>query len=387
MERRRFLRRIDAAFKINPVVALVGPRQCGKTTLARQYIGGHKSTAGTSAYFDLERQEDLARLEHPELALAPLSGLVVIDEVQRLPKLFETLRVLADRRPRPSRFLILGSASRELLHQTSETLAGRISYLELTPLQLPEIKPGRLETLWTRGGFPPSFLAKSAERSYEWRQAYISTYLERDLPALGLQIPPATLRRFWMMLVHFHGQIFNSSEISASLSVSHHTARRYLDILNGTFMMRILTPWFENIGKRQVKQPKIFFRDSGIFHALMGVRSIAELRNHPKLGASWEGFALEEVIRARNARQEECFFWATHNRAELDLLIMKDGAKHGYEIKFTDAPRLTPSMHIALEDLSLKSLTIIYPGKSRFRLSEKVEVVPLQLLTKSLIHP
>jgi len=377
MDRRGYFDQIVRALRVTPSVALIGPRQCGKTTLARQLLKQKKTAYPSISYFDLERQEDLARLQNAELTLTPLRGLVVIDEVQRLPGLFETLRVLLDRRPLPSRFLLLGSASRDLLRQSSESLAGRISYIEVTPLQLVEVKSAKLDSLWVRGGFPPSFLARDNKISYDWRQAYISTYLERDIPALGFQIPPVTMRRFWMMLIHLHGQIFNASELGSSLGISHPTVRRYLDILNGTFMVRTLTPWLENLEKRQVKQPKIFFRDSGILHALMGLRTLEELRNHPKLGASWEGFALEATIQSQRAQQENCYFWGTHNQAELDLLIVQDGRKRGYEIKFNEAPRLSRSMRIAMEDLKLDSLTVVYPGHHRYPLADGIEAVPL----------
>lgn len=361
--------------RIHPIAAILGPRQCGKTTLARQLAAHAPARAKPVTYFDLEDETDLARLETPKLALEGLRGLVVIDEVQRRPALFETLRVLADRRPLPARFLILGSASRDLIRQSSESLAGRIGYLELPPFTAREIKPQERKTLWLRGGFPPAFLAKSPEDSKQWRKDYIRTFLERDIPAFGFRIPPAAMRRFWTMLAHYHGNLFNASEIGKSLSLSDDTMRRYLDILTGTFMIRQLTPWFENIGKRQVKSPKLFFRDSGLFHALLGVWGQESLRVHPKLGASWEGWVLEEVIRAHAAAPEECFFWATHNEAELDLLIVQDGRRLGYEVKYTDAPRLTPSMRIALRDLKLDSLRVIYPGQKVFPMAERIQAV------------
>jgi len=358
-----------------------------QTRLARDFVKERvPSLFREVTYFDLERDSDLAKLEPKMLALESLKGLVVIDEVQRLPRLFEALRVLVDRRPLPARFLILGSASRDLIRQSSETLAGRISYLELTPFQGTEISPTLLSKLWFRGGFPRSFLAADAGSSIEWRQEYTATYLERDLPSLGIQIPAATLRRFWMMLAHYHGQIFNASEIGGAMGLSHHTVQRYLDILSGTFMVRVLQPWHENVGKRQVKAPKIFFRDSGILHALLGIPSEKDLRLHPKVGASWEGFAIEEVIRAAHVRSEDCFFWATHNQAELDLFVLKDGRRLGFEVKYTDAPRITRSMRIALEDLKLDQLTIVFPGKDRFSIEKRVEAVGLQALIAQENH-
>ena len=376
MLRTNFLHQIRSAFQVNPVVAILGPRQCGKTTLARDYTE-RAQKSDRVYYFDLESPSDLARLEHPHLALEPLKGLVAIDEVQRAPRLFETLRVLVDRKPRPAKFLILGSASRDLLKQSSETLAGRISYLELTPFTLEEIPREQERLLWIRGGFPRSFLSRNTTLSARWRRDYVKTYLERDLPSLGIRIPSATMRRFWMMLSHYHGQIFNASEIGKSLGLAHTTVRHHLDILSGTFMVRELQPWQENIAKRQVKSPKIFFRDSGIYHSLLGINDFRELLQHPKMGASWEGFALEEIIRHHRADPEETYFWATHNQAELDLLILKDGKRIGYEVKYTDAPRVTKSMRIAQEDLHLDELHVVFPGKERFPLDDRIDAVGL----------
>jgi len=368
-----YLSEVKRLLRIHPVAAILGPRQCGKTTLARQLSANRSAIT----YFDLEDETDLARLETPKLALESLRGWVVIDEVQRRPRLFETLRVLADRRPLPARFLILGSASRELIHQSSESLAGRIGFLELPPFTAQEVKASQRDTLWLRGGFPPSFLARSPADSRQWRKDYIGTFLERDIPALGFRIPAAAMRRFWTMLAHYHGQVFNASEIGNSLRLSDDTVRRYLDLLTGTFMIRRLSPWFENLGKRQVKSPKIYFRDSGLLHALLGVWDEATLRTHPKIGASWEGWALEEIIRAHRATPEETYFWATHNEAELDLMILQDNVRIGYEFKYTDAPRLTPSMRIALHDLKLDSLRVIYPGRQNFPLGDRVQAMGL----------
>jgi len=373
MQRFQFVNSIKESLKVNPVVAMLGPRQCGKTTLARS-LGDYPSPN----YFDLEDPLDLARLSNPKLALESLSGLVVIDEIQRSPELFPVLRVLVDRPNNTARFLILGSASRDLIQQSSETLAGRISYLEVTPFTLREVGVSSLSALWIRGGFPRSFLAASDLESSRWREDYIRTYLERDLPMLGIQIPSASIRRFWMMLSHYHGQNFNASELGRSLQISDTTARRYLDILTGTFMISALQPWFENIGRRQVKTPKIYFRDSGIFHSLIGISDIDSLMVHPKLGASWEGYALEEVRRAYNAHEEECFFWAVHQQAELDLLIMQGGRRLGFEIKFTDSPSMTQSMRTAIETLRLDSLVMVVPGSAQFKLGDDVTVCGLE---------
>lgn len=387
MKRAYYLGEIARLLKIHPVAAILGPRQCGKTTLARQFVSEPSGSPKPVHYFDLEDETDLARLEAPKLALEGLRGLVVIDEVQRRPALFETLRVLADRRPLPARFLILGSASRDLIHQGSESLAGRISFIELPPFTAREVPGNGLQKLWLRGGFPASFLATSAQASRQWRRDYIATFLERDIPALGFRLPAGLMRRFWMMLAHYHGQHFNASEIGRSLGLSDDTMRRYLDILTGTFMVRQLSPWFENLGKRQVKSPKIYFRDSGLFHALLGVWTESDLRTHPKLGASWEGWALEEVIRARDATPEESHFWATHNQAELDLMITRDDRRIGYEIKYSDAPRLTPSMKIALRDLKLDELSVIFPGDREFPLANRVRAVGFDAFLKATETP
>lgn len=374
MERKHILTDVWEALKIHPVVAILGPRQCGKTTLAKQLqqLHGQKHPF---FFFDLERPKDLARLDEPMLALQDLQGYIVIDEIQRRPELFPVLRVLVDEKKK-RRFLILGSASRDLLRQSSETLAGRIRYLELTPFGLDEVDD--LARLWLRGGFPPSYLLRSTTASLEWREAYVSTFLERDIPNLGIGVPAPMLRRFWMMLAHYHGNIFNASEVGKSLGVAHTTARHYLDILTGTFMMRELQPWFENISKRQVKASKIYFRDSGIFHTLLGITDRHSLLTHPKLGASWEGLALEEVIKKHRARPEECYFWAVHNQAELDLLLIKAGKRLGFEIKYSDAPKCTKSMQQARELLQLDSLTVIIPGKEEFPLGEGIQAVGLE---------
>ncbi len=367
--------RIDRLFGSHPVVGLVGPRQCGKTTLARLY-GRHYGSSGARSvtHFDLEDPADLALLENPKLALEGLSGLVVIDEVQRRPELFAILRVLVDAAPR-RRFLVLGSASPALLQQGSESLAGRLAFVELPPFTVAEAKD--LDRLWLRGGYPRSYLARNEDESADWRSAYISTFVERDAYQLGFNIPAQQLRRLWQMLAHYHGQTLNSSELGRSLQVSHTTIRRHLDLLAGAYMVRELPPWHENIQKRQVKAPKLYVRDSGLLHTLLGCDKRVQLLRHPKLGASWEGFALEGVLKLFDAAPEEAYFWATQGDAELDLIVMQRGERHGFEIKYTDAPRLTRSMHIALADLSLDSLTVVVPSGKAGQLAERVRVVPL----------
>lgn len=378
MFRAKYCDAIHLLFQVNPIVAILGPRQCGKTTLAEQYAQ-HKVIQGEQIHrFDLELPLDLQKLESPQLALQNLTGLIVIDEIQLRPNLFPILRYLIDHNRGKQRYLILGSASRELIKQSSETLAGRISYLELTPFDRTEVD--NITNLWERGGYPPSYLANDQQLSYLWRESYIKTFLEQDIAMLGFNIPPEQLRRFWIMLTHYHGQIFNANEIGNSLDLNHKTIRKYLDILTGTFMIRELKPWHSNIKKRQVKSSKIYFRDSGILHALMRVQTLDELYTNPKLGASWEGFALEEVIRQHGMQidQYDCYFWATNSGAELDLLIRIGGKHYGFEFKYTDTPKTTKSMHIAVEDLQLEKLTIIYPGADNFSLTDKISACGLQ---------
>lgn len=362
--------RLRAALARSPVVVLVGPRQCGKTTLARQLLPDR-----SASYFDLEDPVSLARLSEPVAALSGLRGLVVIDEVQRKPNLFPLLRVLADRRPLPARFLVLGSASPELLRQSSESLAGRIEVVPLGGLSLPEVGLGKLDRLWLRGGFPRSFLARTRADSHEWRRQFVRTFLERDVPQLGVLIPSTALLRFWAMLAHFHGGIWNAAVPARSLGISEPTVRRYLDLLTGLFMARQLLPWHENLTKRQVKAPKVYISDSGLLHALLGVKTEVDLLSHPACGASWEGFAIGEALR--DVRPDEAYFWATHSGAELDLFLLKDGRRLGVEVKRADAPALTPSMRIALEDLRLDRLVVLYPGSRSYELSPRVSVVPL----------
>jgi uncharacterized protein len=361
---------IRAALRRSRVVALLGPRQCGKTTLARQFVA-----ANSLNYFDLEDPASLARLAEPDLALRPLKGLVVIDEIQRRPELFPLLRVLADRRPLPACFLILGSASPELLRQSSESLAGRLETVHLEGFRLADVGVSDHGRLWLRGGFPLSFTARNENDSVAWRRQFVQTFLERDIPELGIQIPAIALRRFWNMLAHYHAQIWNGAELARALAIGESTVRRYLDLLTGVFMIRQLPPWFENLGKRQVKAPKVFVRDSGLLHALLGVANQRDLEFHPKIGASWEGFAIEELLKA--TRPDEAYFWATHQGAELDLLLFKNGRRVGVECKRMDAPTLTPSMRIALDDLKLDRLVVTYPGERRYPLAERVEVIPM----------
>lgn len=373
MERQVALNHIKTGFRTSKVVAILGPRQSGKTTLARQYF--KKIRGNQECYFDLEDPRDLLRLQEPLLTLEPLQNLIVIDEIQRVPELFQILRVLVDKQHNRQHYLILGSASRELIKQSSESLAGRIHYIELMPFSYPEARD--LQSLWMRGGFPLSYLAKRDDDSFRWRQDYIRTFLEQDIPNLGVLIPPENLRRFWMMLAHYHGQLFNASELGNALGFSSHTIQRYLDILTHTFMMRQLYPWHENISKRQVKAKKIYFRDSGIFHALMNIANFSVLHTHPKIGASWEGFALESIIRYLQLSSQECYFWRTQAQAELDLLVIRGTERIGFEFKYSLTPNITKSMHSALQDLKLKQLYIIYPGDIPIRLAKNVQCMGL----------
>jgi uncharacterized protein len=351
-----------------PVTAILGPRQCGKTTLAR--------TLAADFYFDLENPQDLARLEQPQLALEDLTGVIVIDEIQRAPDLFPLLRYLVDQ-GKNRKLVILGSASRDLIRQSSESLAGRIAYFQLGGFRLNDIDPGAVKTLWQRGGFPRSFLAVSDDESLLWRNQYVTTFLERDIPQLGITIPARTLRRFWTMLSHYHGQMLNYSEFGRSFGISDMTVRKYCDILEGTFMIRILQPWFANIGKRLVRRPKLYLRDSGLFHALMSIETPEQLQTSPRLGASWEGFALDCVCRTLDKEEGELYFWRTQAGAELDLFWQAGGRNWGVEFKYEDAPRLTRSMGIAVEDLNLERLWVVYPGKTAYRLAENIQVLPL----------
>lgn len=369
------INQIDRALNIHPIAALLGPRQCGKTTVARMVAQRQPST-----YFDLEDPVDLRRLSAPMTVLQNLSGLVIIDEVQRRPDLFPLLRVLADRPVNPAQFLLLGSASPQLVQGVSESLAGRIGFIDLSGFDLTETGPSERDRLWLRGGFPRSFLAADDSASMLWRQDFIRTFLERDIPQLGITIPAETLRRFWTMVAHYHGQVWNAAEFARSLGTSELTARRYLDILSGAYMVRVLPPWFENISKRQVKAPKIYVRDSGILHALLQLTTMADLQSHPKLGASWEGFAVEQIIRLLETR--DAYYWATHGGAELDLLVRIGGKHYGFEFKYADAPGTTRSMRIALEDLSLEHLWVVYPGGQDYALDARISVIPIDSIPR-----
>lgn len=365
--------RVSAALARARVVVLVGPRQTGKTTLARTLLPIEHPN-----YFDLEHPEAEAQLAQPMLALRDRAGLVVIDEVQRTPDLFKSLRVLADDPRHAARYLLLGSASPALLRQSSESLAGRIEVIEIGGFTLDEVGGPRIDRLWWRGGFPLSYTAAEETTARAWRRQFIAAFVERDLPQLGLGAPPVAMRRFWGMLAHLHGQVWNAADPARSLGVSEPTVRKYLDWLTQTFMVRQLQPWFANLGKRQVKSPKIYFRDSGLLHELLGLASREALDTHPRAGASWEGFALEQVLRI--AAPDEAYFWATHAGAELDLLLFKGARRVGVEFKRADAPRLTPSMPIAMRDLGLDALYVVYPGRRRFALSQGIEAVPLSAL-------
>jgi hypothetical protein len=370
LERPDLLARIESRFRSNPVVLLLGPRQCGKTTLARRFATGRKAE-----YFDLESPADAARLDQPMTALEPLQGWVVIDEAQLKPELFAILRVLSDRRPLAARFLVLGSASPDLVTGTSESLAGRVALVPMSGFELSEVGEKMLRPLWWRGGFPLSILAKSNAESRRWRADFIQTFLERDLRRFGVQVAPTALRRFWNMVAHYHGQIWNASEVGRSLGEAHTTVKRHLDILCGAFVMRQLPPWFENIGKRQVKSPKVYLRDSGLLHELLGVPSFAALEAHPKLGASWEGFALEEVLRITGDR--EAYFWHTQGGAELDLLLFVNGQRLGFEFKYADAPSVTRSLNVARDDLKLKRAFVVHPGRKSYPLNKWAEAVAI----------
>lgn len=379
IRRQELLTKVEVALAAFPVVALVGPRQSGKTTLAREYAG--KTAA---AYFDLEDPTHLSRLQNPMLALGELRGLVVLDEIQREPALFPVLRVLADRTPLPARFLVLGSVAPELVRDASETLAGRMAVIEVGGFDLREVGPATLPALWLRGGFPRSFLAENDAASLAWRLQFVQAFLERDLPRLGLgTAAPEALRRFWTMLAHFHGQVWNGAEFARALGTAESTARRHLDLLAGARVVRVLPPWFENAGKRIVKSPKIYLRDSGLVHALLQVGTREELLGHPKVGASWEGLVIEHLVRWLDAERDG-FFWGTHAGAELDFLVVRRGKRWGFEIKFNEAPGTTRSMHTAITDLKLERLWVVHPGTMNFPLTEKIQATPLPELPAEL---
>ncbi|MCP5524285.1 MAG: ATP-binding protein [Verrucomicrobiales bacterium] len=377
IERTRYLDTIEGRLKRFPVVSVLGPRQVGKTTLARTIAGRQPSH-----FFDLEDIDARARLAEPKAALERLSGLVVLDEVQRQPELFALLRVLADRKPVRARFLLTGSASPGLVRGVSESLAGRVALVDVSGFNLEEVGNSNWRTLWWRGGFPLAHLAATDGSSREWQEEFVRTLLERDMPQLGITIPATALRRFWTMLTHYHGQVWKGSELARSMSTSEPTMRRYLDILSSTFMVRQLAPWYENLSKRQVKSPKIYLRDSGLLHCLLRVEEFADLEAHPKLGASWEGFALEQVLQLTGDR--DAWFWATHAGAELDLLVHSKGRRYGFEFKYGDAPSMTKSMHTALHDLRLERLFVVYPGRESYPMNDRTEAVGITNLQARL---
>ena len=380
VQRPRVLEELHRALKRSPVVALLGPRQCGKTTLAHQVAGAD------SQFFDLESSMDRQALSvAPERTLAPLRGLVILDEVQTMPQILPVLRVLSDRPGKPARFLLLGSASPDLIRGASESLAGRVAFVQLGGFDVTETGAESLGRLWERGGFPRSFLAGDDSMSYAWRQDFIETFLSRDAARFGISLPPEGLRRFWTMLAHLHGGPLNTAELGRAVSLDQKTASRYVDILAGAFLVRRLPPWFENTGKRLVKAPKIYLRDSGVLHALLGLRTPTEVRSHPRLGASWESFALEHAVELMNA-ERDAYFWGTHGGAELDLLISRGGAKYGFEFKFTETPATTKSMRVAMTDLKLQKLFVVYPGTRRFELDDAIIALPLTGLLEESVR-
>lgn len=375
LPRNEILDRLETALQRSPVTALLGPRQCGKTTLARQLAARQPATM-----FDLESLPDQRRLQNPELALGGLDGLVILDEIQAMPELFPVLRVLVDRPENQARFLILGSASPVLVKSASESLAGRVEFIELSGFDLSEVGADNWKPLWLRGGFPRAYLADSLDDSLAWREGFIRTFLERDIPQLGINIPAVAMRRFWTMLAHYHGQTWNASELARSMGLSDKTVRSYLDILTGTFMVRQLQPWFENLGKRQVKSPKVYFRDSGLLHSLLGISDEDSLLGHPKAGASWEGFALEQMLQT--LRPAQACFWSVHSGAELDLVFFWNGKRYGVEVKFNEAPAVTASMRSAVMALSLDHLWIVYPGRDEYPVEKNITSLPLTAIER-----
>ena len=378
IKRPQYLEYLKTATRRSPITALLGPRQVGKTTLARLFSENQRTT-----FFDLESIPDQRRLQNPELVLGNLEGLVILDEIQQMPDLFSTLRVLVDRPGQKARFIILGSASPEIIRDASETLAGRIEFVDLAGFDLSEVGSSNWQSLWLRGGFPRSFLAESELDSLTWREGFIRTFLERDIPQLGIQIPATAMRRFWTMLAHYHGQTWNASELGRAMGLSDKTVRGYLDILTGAFMVRQLQPWYENTSKRQVRAPKIYLRDSGLLHSLLNIHDLNSLFGHPKVGASWEGYALEQVFQMIHPL--EAYFWATHNGAELDLLFFYGGKRYGMEVKFSEAPEITRSMQTALHDLDLSYLWVVYPGTQAYQVNKRISVLPFQEIL-GLIH-
>lgn len=382
IQRTAYLEVIRERLRDNPIVSLVGPRQAGKTTLARMLAA---ATPGPVHLFDLEAPSDLARLANPELMLRPLTGLVILDEIQRRPDLFPLLRVLADRPEAPARFLILGSASPALMQAGSESLAGRVSFIDVTGFSLAELGADSEPRLWWRGGFPRAYLAPDDASARQWVDDFRRTFLERDIPQLGLRVPALTLGRFWTMVAHYHGQVLNLAELARALGASEPTARRYLDILSGTYVVRQLPPWFENLKKRQIRSPKVYVRDAGLLHALLGIPDVAALQGHPKLGASWEGFCLEQILHLCGDR--DAYFWGTHGGAELDLLLLHGGRRLGFEFKYSDQPGTTKSMRIAQQDLGLDQLYVVHPGTHEFPLDQAITAIPLPRLIARLRAP
>jgi predicted AAA+ superfamily ATPase len=377
IKRSSYFNQLATAIKRSPITALLGPRQSGKTTLARMYAQNREAT-----FFDLESQPDLSRLQNPELVLGRLTGLVVLDEIQILPELFGVLRVLVDRPQNQTRFLILGSASPDIVRNVSETLAGRVEFIELSGFNVFEVGIDNWESLWIRGGFPRAYLAHSDEDSMAWRRDFARTFLERDIPQLGIRIPAQAMGRFWTMLANYHGQTWNASRLARSMGLSDKTVRNYLDILSGTFMVRQLQPWYANISKRQVKAPKIYLRDSGLLHRLLNIPDWENLLAHPIVGPSWEGFIIEQVLQT--IQPPEAYYWATYSGAELDLFFFHRGQRYGIEVKFNEAPSITQSMHISLSDLQLDHLWIIYPGESSYPVHENITVCSIASITNLL---
>jgi len=366
------LKAIRDGFDRASIVSITGLRQSGKTTIAKEFASKFN---GKSTHFDLEDPRSLARITEPMTALEGLSGLVVIDEVQRVPSLFPILRVLADRKDQPAKFLLLGSASPVLIKEISESLAGRVALFEMDGFNLQEIGAKNFKNLWCRGGLPPSYLAKSDIDSFRWRQDFITLFIERDLPQFGVTIPSATMRRFWAMLAHYHGQTWNASELAKSFDVSQAMIRKKLDILTGAFAIRQLPAWYENMVKRTVKSPKIYLRDCGLLHVLLDVSTSEQLESHPKLGSSWAGFCIEQILSVTGS--SNAYFWGTHAGAELDLLLLRNGKRIGVEIKYSDGPSTTRSMRSAMEDLKLDYLYVAYPGKEDYPLDKKISVMSL----------
>ncbi|MCF7792220.1 MAG: ATP-binding protein [Victivallales bacterium] len=371
IKRIQYLEKLKLAFQRSNTVCLLGPRQCGKTTLARSF-----ELSTEKHYFDLENPRHVSMLSEPMIALESLDGLIVIDEVQRKPKIFEIIRVLVDRPDNSAKFLLLGSASFSLIHGISETLAGRTAFVDISGFNILEIEKGYIDELWVRGGFPLSYLADSEFNSKAWREDFIRTFLERDIPQIGFSIPSVTMRRFWTMIAHYHGNNWNAAEFARSLGSAEATARKYLDILTGSFVVRQLPPWFENIKKRQLKAPKIYIRDSGILHSLLSIDDKKSLLGHPKLGASWEGFVIEQILSLTD-NNRDVYFWGTHAGCELDILMFRNGKRIGFEVKYSDAPIISKSMRIALSDLNLEELFVVYPGQEKYKLDKKITVIPL----------